>query len=454
MNRLSLRARLFLLLIVPLVIIAAFGAYARYEAAQNLSRQLYDKTLLAVALTISRDVIISEGDMLTEPLLEELTTALGDPVYYRITGPGGSFVTGYSHSPRIPEDISLQSGQPSFFDSIYLGSEVRSVVLREFIAHPRFNGWVTVEVWQTTTQRSALSQELLTESLLLLGTVILSAALILWFGIQLGLKPLLDLRNAISLRTPDDLRPIRRWVPKELRPLVETTNSLFSRLAKAFEIRAAFISDAAHQVRNPIASIVSQAEAALSAPDEETLRKRVSAIAVSARATGRLTNQLLSMERVRGRSLRSLFTQADLAALVAERVRAFAEIQMRRDVAVSFALEGEARPVTCDPVMVEEMLANLLDNAVRYALKPGGELTVTLDFQPETVRLSVQDDGPGVPEDLRERVFDRFFRRSLDMDNGCGLGLAIVADIAAAHGGQARCLPSGRGALFEVEIKG
>ena len=79
---------------------------------------------------------------------------------------------------------------------------------------------------------------------------------------------------------------------------------------------------------------------------------------------------------------------------------------------------------------------------------------MTLDIQPETMRLSVQDDGPGVPEDLRERVFDRFFRRSLDMDNGCGLGLAIVADIAAAHGGHARCLPSGRGALFEVEIKG
>ncbi|MEH0069264.1 HAMP domain-containing sensor histidine kinase [Pannonibacter sp. Pt2-lr] len=308
-------------------------------------------------------------------------------------------------------------------------------------------------MWQTTTQRSALSQELVTESLLLLGSIILSAALILWFGIQLGLKPLLDLRNAISLRTPDDLRPIRRWVPKELRPLVETTNSLFSRLAKAFEIRAAFISDAAHQVRNPIASIVSQAEAALSAPDEATPRQRVSGIAVSARATGRLTNQLLSMERVR-RSLRSLFTQADLATLVSERVRAFAEIQMRRDVAVSFALEGEARPVTCDPVMVEEMLANLLDNAVRYALKPGGELAVTLAFQPETVRLSVQDDGPGVPEDLRERVFDRFFRRSLEMDNGCGLGLAIVADIADAHGGHARCLPCERGALFEVEIKG
>ncbi len=125
MNRLSLRARLFLLLIVPLVIIAAIGAYARYQAAQKLSRQLYDKTLLAVALTISRDVIISEGDMLTEPLLEELTTALGDPVYYRITGPGGSFVTGYSHSPGFLRGSAFRTASP--VSSTAFISGVRSV---------------------------------------------------------------------------------------------------------------------------------------------------------------------------------------------------------------------------------------------------------------------------------------------------------------------------------------
>ncbi|MEH0069265.1 sensor histidine kinase N-terminal domain-containing protein [Pannonibacter sp. Pt2-lr] len=81
-------------------------------------------------------MIISEGDMLTEPLLEELTAALGDPVYYRITGPGGSFVTGYSHSPRVPEGIILEDGEPSFFDSLYFGSEVRAVMLRSSLPIP------------------------------------------------------------------------------------------------------------------------------------------------------------------------------------------------------------------------------------------------------------------------------------------------------------------------------
>ncbi|MFN7090681.1 MAG: sensor histidine kinase [Allorhizobium sp.] len=452
MRRLSLRSRLFLLLILPLIVIAGIASYARFEEAQRLSQTLYDNTLLAVALTISRDVAISEGDILTEQLLEELTTALGDPVYYRITGPGGGFVTGYSDPPDVPDGSDIQSGKPFFFDSTYLGREVRSVVLREFLNQPRLQGWMTVEVWQTVSQRAALSRDLLLQSIALLATIILSAAVILWFGIKLGLKPLLDLQHAISLRTPDDLRPIRRWIPVELRPLVQTTNSLFERLAKAFEIRSAFISDAAHQLRNPIASIVTQAEAAVSSPDENTLRQRVASIAQSARATGRLTNQLLSLERVRGRSLRALFEETDLVALVSAKVRAFAEIQLLNDISVGFEVEGVSRQVVCDPVMIEELMANLLDNALRYGLREGGELDVMLSFSQEEVAIVVQDDGPGINEDLRDRVFDRFFRADLDFGDGCGLGLAIVADIAEAHGGNALCVSSQKGARFEIRL--
>lgn len=451
-RRLSLRARLFLLLILPVVVVAAVAAYARFVVAERLSERLYDNTLLTVALTISRDVVLSEGDVLTEQLLDDLTTALGDPVFYRVTGPGGSFVTGYSDAPDWPEGADLQGGEPFFFDSRALGRPVRAVILREFISEPQYGGWVTVEVWQTVFQRAALSRELLMQSLLLLGSIIATAALILWFGIQMGLKPLLDLREAIGARSPDDLRPIRRWVPPELRALVDATNSLFDRLSRAFSIRDAFLSDAAHQMRNPIASIQSQAEAALTAPTEAALRDRVAALAVSARSAGRLTNQLLSMEKVRGRSLRVPYQPVDLVDLVTARVRTMAEAQLRRDIAVSMEVEGEPFPVTCDPVMIEELLGNLLDNATRYALQPGGALTVTLRFSPASVQLVVRDDGPGIDPALRDRIFDRFFRIDTDHTQGCGLGLAIVADIAAAHGGRAFCPPVDKGAVFVVDL--
>jgi two-component system sensor histidine kinase TctE len=454
LRRLSLRGRLFLLLILPLIAVAAAASFARYQAANRLSQELYDNTLLAVALTISRDVVISEGDMLTEQLLEELTAALGDPVYYRITGPGGSFVTGYSDPPNLPEGALAEGGAPRFFDAVSLGRPVRAVILREYISEPQFGGWVMVEVWQNTSQRHALSRELVTQSMMLLGSVIVTAALILWFGIQLGLKPLIDLREAIDQRSADDLRPIRRWVPPELRPLVQTTNSLFSRLSQAFALRDGFISDAAHQMRNPVAAMQSQAEAAISAPDEAELRARVSGLAESARATSRLTSQLLSLERVRGRSLKLLAQPVDLVPLIRNRIRPFAEAQLRRDAEVAFSVSGTPRMVECDPVLIEEMVANIADNAARYALRPGGHLDVEIVFEPQQVRIRFADDGPGIPPGMQERIFDRFFRLDEDQSRGCGLGLAIVSDVARAHGGTAHCHSEGAGCLFEVVIPG
>lgn len=441
-----------MLLIIPLFMVAAAAAAARFVVAERLSQRLYDNTLLVVALTISRDVVISEGDILTENLLDELTHALGDPVFYRVTGPGGSFVTGYSDPPDLPSDADLMGATPHFFDAVSLGQPVRAVALREFISEPQFGGWVTVEVWQNVTQRAALSKQLLAQSLMILGTLIATAAMILWFGIQLGLKPLLDLREAISIRSPDDLRPIRRWVPPELRSVVDTTNSLLLRLSKAFSIRDTFISDAAHQMRNPIAAIQSQAEAALTAGSEPVLRQRVAEVATSARAAGRLTNQLLLVERVRGRSLRSHVQAVDLVELISKRVRHFAEGQFDRDVAVSFGVDGNPRPVTCDPVMVEEMLVNLLDNAAAYGLAPGGNLDVKLEFTALGVSLVLQDDGPGIAPEHMNRVFDRFFRIEAGHDSGCGLGLSIVADIAAAHGGTATCTPVDCGARFTIYL--
>lgn len=451
-HRLSLRGRLFVLLILPLVLVAAAASFARFHSATRLSEELYDNTLLAVALTISRDVVISEGDVLTEQLLDELTTALGDPVYYRITGPGGSFVTGYSDPPDLPDGLTGEDNEPMFFDSTSQGRPVRAVVLREFISEPQFGGWVTVEVWQTISQRLALSRELLTQSILLLGSVLLTATLILWFGIQLGLKPLLDLRDAIDKRSADDLSPIRRWVPPELLPLVLTANSLFDRLAQAFALRDSFISDAAHQMRNPVAAIQSQAEAAISAPTEPELRSRLAGLVDSARATSRLTSQLLSLERVRGRGLKEFVQRIDLVALIRGRVMPFAEGQLRRGVDVGFSVMGTPRLIYGDPILLEEMIANLLDNADKYALRPGGRLEVTVRFEPSAVLIRFTDDGPGVPPDMRERIFDRFFRFDEDQSRGCGLGLAIVNDVARAYGGSRRCFADNAGTTFEVEL--
>jgi two-component system sensor histidine kinase TctE len=450
MTRWSLRARLFVLIVPPLVAVACFAAIARYEMAERMSERLYDNTLLTVALTISRDVTLSDGDLLATQLLDALTAALGDPVQYRVTGPDGRFVTGYSDPPQRPGSVQATRGAPVFYDTVVQGSRVRAVTLSEFLSEPQFGGWVTVDVWQTVHQRDALSLELLLQAAALMAAVVLAAALLVWFGITLGLRPLLHLRDAVALRSPDDLGPIRRPVPREAESLVAAMNALFVRLSDAFALRDAFISDAAHQLRNPVAAIQAEAEAATTAPDEASLRARVAALADTARRAGRVTGQLLSMEKARGRGPDDTRRPADLAELVGARARDFAQHVLKRGVAVSFAQTGAPRPARVDPVMLAEAVDNLLDNARRYGCPAGGEVDIELRFEDGHALIRVADSGPGIPDAAHTRVFDRFYRVADDASGGCGLGLSIVQKVAEAHGGGA-CVAM-RGGRFGIEL--
>ena len=439
MTRLSLRGRLFVLIILPLLVIAAFAAAVRYTLAEQTSRRLYDDTLLVVALTISRDVVLSEGDVLAEQLLDRLTTALGDPVYYRITGPESRFVTGYSDPPVIPEGVDITSGLPTFYDAVSQGEPVRAIALREFISEPQFGGWVTVQVWQTTRQRDALSFQLLQQSIILMAVVISAAALLVWFGINVGLRPLSDLRNAVARRSQDDLGPIRRPVPREVRALVQAMNDLFARLSAAFASRDALISDAAHQLRNPVAALQAQAEAALTAPTEGEMRRRVAELGETTRRTSRLTNQLLSMEKARGRAAGHHARPVDVAALAGRVAMRYAERGLRTGIDVSLVVGEDAIPVDCDPVAVEEALENLMDNAFKYGCRSGGAVELRITPVADAVRFMVCDTGPGVPDDVSDRIFDRFVRLDDDDSGGCGLGLAIVREVAQNHGGDVWC---------------
>jgi two-component system sensor histidine kinase TctE len=262
----SLRTRLLLIIVPPLLFITAAAAVARYVAADRMSQRLYDNTLLAVALAISRDVVLSEGDILDDALRDRLSATLGDALFYRVTGPDGGFVTGFSELPPAPEAFDIAAESPKFYDSESRGAPVRVVALHEFIDEPQFGGWVDVHVWQTVRARDALSLRLAIQAGAMMALVILGAGSAVIFGIAYGLKPLLDLREAVERRSPADLGPIRRQVPREVKGLVEAMNGLFGRLAEAFAARDEFIANAAHQLRNPIAAIQAQAEAAATAP--------------------------------------------------------------------------------------------------------------------------------------------------------------------------------------------
>ncbi len=453
-RRPSLRLRLFLGIMLPLIVIALASAAVRYRSAQDMSRELYDNTLKVVAHAIARDVALTKGDVLADALLDSLVGALGDPIYYQVSAPEGGYLTGYSDAPFDAAEISLPGGEPVFRDARYLGEPVRVVMLREFIADPQFSGWTTVQVWQTVSQRRALSLNLLAQGALMLGLVLAATGALVWYGINWGLRPLTDLRAAVAQRSPEELDPIRRPVPREAAPLVAAINRLFERLREAFERRDVFIANAAHQLRNPVASIQAQAEAARGARDEAELRARLEDLVAAARRTSRLTRQLLSFDLATQRPVDANREPVDLRQL-AESVTA-RHVPRALDQHVELSLEPESEAparIAGDPVLLEEALDNLIDNALRYGCPEGGTIRVRIADGPAGVSVAVNDDGPGICAELSEVIFERFTRLSGDSGSGCGLGLSIVRMIAERHGGRVEVGTSAEGgACFTLVI--
>ncbi|TQM94885.1 sensor histidine kinase [Roseinatronobacter monicus] len=452
----SLRLRLYFLIMLPLVLVALLAGAIRYWQAQDMSRTLYDDALKVVAHAVAREVIITQGDVVSDALLNSLVGVMGDPIFYNVSAADGRILAGYTDTPDdiIPHD--LRGGEPYFFDFTYIGDPVRAVVLREFIADPFFDGWTTVLVWQTITQRRALSLVILQQALAILAVVLVTASVAVWFGITQGLRPLIDLKEAVALRSPSELNPIRRAVPNEVRPLVATMNSLFARLQAEMQRRNSFIANAAHQIRNPVAAIQTQAETALTARTEDQRQARLQDLYESASDLSRLSQQLLSLE-VADHVSSENDGIVDFTSLVAGIARRFAPKALSEGIEIHLNAPEQAFCVAGNAILLREAIENLIDNSLRYGAVTDDEIRLILESDGHTVTLLVEDDGPGIPKEAAEQVFERFVRLPQQggqkfQKSGCGLGLAIVRSVAARHGGTAYVRHSDTGCCFALVL--
>jgi len=427
----SIRSRLLLWLLLPLIGIAAFVASETYYSAQKNINQLYDKTLLAVMLTISENVLSSNGDLLSENLLEVLTENLGDQLFYHISGPDNSFVTGYSGYPKLPRMVKLKSGIPFFYDGMYQGDRVRVVALRRLETGRDLNGWITVTTWQTVFRRDQQSLALFLHSVFRLLLLVSSAGIIVWFAIIRGLKPLADLQHAIEQRSPQDLSAIQRFVPVEARNLVRSMNSLFDELRQTKRARERFIADAAHQLRNPVAALKTQAEAALDARNTHDRLLRIRTIVDTSNHTSRLIHQLLTAAKVNtGQGTHETF---DLVKAVSDAGREFAPQVFSRGSEIIFTGENLQLQLLGNPLLIHEAIVNLLDNAIRHNPAPV-HITLGITTVDDAVELFVEDDGNPFPDNFLKESFQPFVSGSTESAAN-GLGLSIVQDIARQHGG-------------------
>jgi two-component system sensor histidine kinase TctE len=423
----TLRATLLRWLLIPLTLLLIVDALGSHVIARSLADRVYDGELLEIARELALHVhpgapkptFDLEKDAERTLLLDQY-----DKVAYVVRA-GATPIAGDANIPPP----ARSSREPTFYDATLAGDSVRVVA----IASTSGGAPVTIAVAETRVKRESLVNAIMLGVILPQLLLIVIAGVALWIGVARGLAPLGKLQQAVAARSHVDLSPIDvPNVPGEVRPLLVSINDLMTRLHEILSFQARFIADAAHQLRTPVAGLKAHVEVALREDDPTQARASIAHLYTAVERMSRLVAQLLSLARNEPTTVRQVtLAPLDLAKLAFDVTMDWVPEAYRRNIDLGF--DGAAPHVTVDgdAPRLTELVNNLLDNAIRYS-REGGRVTVHVADDPP--RLSVSDDGPLIPVEERERIFERFHRLLGSHAGGSGLGLAIVHEIAKLHG--------------------
>jgi two-component system sensor histidine kinase TctE len=435
----TLRRQLLAWLAAPLVVLWSISGLVDHDIASRSVVQAYDRSLLESAFDIGRQVKVLDGQVyvdLPEVAVQMLQIRDSGRAYYLVSGADGKFITGDPDFPATPVEPSFEGA--SYYDDTYQGGPVRVVAVKMPVESGGYKGHVTVRVAENVAARASALRQVLLRMMLPQAVLILLAGVAVWYAVGRALAPLATLQRELATRSHRDLSPLsEQQAPEEVRPLIRAMNELLGRLSQALESQQRFIADAAHQLRTPVAGIKTQMELVLRQSPAGTAQATLKQLQAATEQTARLVNQLLSLARAEpGASRNQGAKSLDLARLARDTTTEWVPHALARNIDLGFDSPLAQAHVEGDSFMLREMLNNLLDNAVRYT-QPGGQVTVRVTPRGRGVALCVEDNGPGIPDSERERVFERFHRILGTGAEGCGLGLAIVREIALSHGAEA-----------------
>ena len=293
---------------------------------------------------------------------------------------------------------------------------------------------LTIAVAQPIRVRNQLAAAAAWRTLLPFFILLPMLGFLTWWLVGRGLRPLGRLAQSVQARTPDSLDVLPAGdVPDEVRPLVDSLNDLLTRLKAALDAQRAFVGDAAHELRTPLTALQLQTQLVERARSEDDRAAALGDLKHGLQRASHTVQQMLTLARQEPEAAAAQFAEVRLAPLVRESVTEHLRLAESRHIDLGVAQADESSVVRGDAGALKILLANLIGNALRYA-PDGGRVDVSCATVDGTARLEVVDNGPGIPAEERERVFDRFYRRGNDSGSGAGLGLAIVQAICRRHG--------------------
>jgi two-component system sensor histidine kinase TctE len=424
-------------MLAPLLLLWPLSVAVTFVVARSLADEPFDRALVDHARVMAEETrsYLKGGPLPEGRLLGNLLPGLqGGTMSYQIIAHDGEMLRGDAAMPPPALYDFPEPGRVKLRTDLLEGDEVRIAYVHLMADEAEGSEpLLLVQVAEKLGSREELANQIIRGIIFPQFVILPIAALLVWLGLMRGLRPLARVRTRLHDRSPDDLSPIDpASVPAEIVSLVDAFNELLARLDDRVGAQKRFLADAAHQMKTPLAGLRMQAELALRERDPASLRRSLEQIAIGSDRAARLIGQLLSLARTENQRAVAHFEALDLAALARETVADWTPAALARRADFGFEHDGQPAPIRGSPMLLRELLGNLIDNALRYT-PAGGRITVRLRREDAQAVLEVEDSGPGIAVADRALVFERFFRVMGAPGDGSGLGLAIVKEIAEQH---------------------
>jgi two-component system sensor histidine kinase TctE len=433
-----------------------------YNNGLEAADMAYDRSLLASTRALAERVSIRNGKVVADVpyvALDSFETDTLGRIFYKVSGLNGETVSGFDDLPPVPANVPRSEAYPAlvrFYHADYNGEPVRIAALLQPVYDDSMRGIALIQVGETLDARRGLTRKILFDTLLRQAVMLLAVATLVWFAVRLVLRPLMRLKNEVETRALADLSDVDpALVHKEVRPLVAAMNTTMARMQNLIASQRRFIADASHQLRTPLTVLKTQAELALRENDAAAMRAIVQSIAATTDSTVHLANRLLTLARIEHGSEAASMAPVSLTDIVRQvgLDLALPAVQKKIDLSLEapadVVIDGQA-------LMLQELVSNLVDNAIRYTPAGGQVVLRVLALAAGGALLEVEDSGEGIAAAEREKVFRPFYRSTSSLETnqgGTGLGLAIVRDVATVHRASI-VLTDGSGGLgLKVQLK-